>query len=130
MTDKHERGGHTPEPWEAVHDTCAMCREEGHEEFNFSPGPETGHHGAIEGRANARRIVACVNALAGVPTETLEQEVPPDSPAGVARVAQDRADAAEALLVEALNSPITSGKALKTALLRERIRAFLEARKQ
>lgn len=46
--------------------------------------------------ANARRIVACVNALAGVPTETLEQECT------VAASLKARADASEAALERAV----------------------------
>ena len=56
MADKH-----TPTPWATEVDTCAKCREEGTEEFIFSPGPDTGLHGAVCGRADAEFIVRAVN---------------------------------------------------------------------
>jgi hypothetical protein len=59
---------HTREPWQKnhddifvggdIHDVVASC----HFDDNH------------DGRANARRIVACVNACAEFPTETLEQK--------------------------------------------------------
>jgi hypothetical protein len=45
----------------------------------------TGHHGD-EQKANTRRIVACVNACAGIPTDTLET-IPSWSSAGVKTLA-------------------------------------------
>ena len=61
---------HTPEPWEAFTDCpgecCWMIRtvedSEGHSELIASP--ETSEE-------NARRIVACVNALAGLSIESI-----------------------------------------------------------
>ena len=63
---------HTPEPWEIQHDTCAFCRQADRQEFVFNPGPSTGLHGAIVGRADAERIVACVNACAGINPEAIQ----------------------------------------------------------
>lgn len=43
------------------------------------------------GKANARRIVACVNACAGIPTENLEAARMNDAFAEILRAAADRA---------------------------------------
>ena len=72
MTDKH-----TPTPW-AIADKYGPCNvtaaggrsicSTGGYSDNFSD-PETR---VAENAANARRIVACVNALSGTPTESIE----------------------------------------------------------
>jgi hypothetical protein len=61
MTPKH-----TPEPWTAKGYTlhAADGRRLNNDYTRVS---------VDEMRANARRIVACVNALAGIPTEALEE---------------------------------------------------------
>ena len=67
---------HTPEPWGYVEN---LSGSENHKGFRLHgasnwyfaevyPVDEDG----TEGRANARRIVACVNACKGIPTEKLE----------------------------------------------------------
>lgn len=65
---------HSPEPWvanECGADEFFICEE--------SPPGETGKDtgwgkqiGEVDGKANARRIVACVNACKGFSTEELE----------------------------------------------------------
>lgn len=66
---------HTKEPWRFISD--------GNDEYSIMPGGDwyiaTTHDGVFgepTAEANARRIVACVNACAGIPLERLEQ-VPP-----------------------------------------------------
>ena len=61
--------GHSPEPWEVT--------EVGAGEYfivKFEPGGDGWEHsvGEIDREADARRIVACVNACKNVPTEALE----------------------------------------------------------
>lgn len=84
---------HTPEPWiSAEYDGRhieIMSALDTH--IIFFPRTQLGI-------ANARRIVACVNACQGVATEFLEQNPAPDSPATLMRAAQSRADEAERLL--------------------------------
>ena len=58
---------HTPEPWNGKEIRISIPEME---RLNVSVA-FTGR--GIESDANARRIVACVNALAGVPTEWLEK---------------------------------------------------------
>lgn len=53
---------HTPEPWEAY---------EGEEGYGIT-SVCGGYYGDIENEADARRIVACVNACAGIDTDVLE----------------------------------------------------------
>jgi len=62
---------HTPEPW--------ICRDNQHYNIGTSEGYaiadmafEYSSLGQEELKANARRIVACVNACAGIPTDQLE----------------------------------------------------------
>jgi hypothetical protein len=55
------RNGHTPEPWENS-GTVVYLGNDGEFDLANCPSPE----------ANARRIVACVNACAGSSTEWLE----------------------------------------------------------
>lgn len=52
---------HTKEPWQAVGTVVFMGANEGGFDIRDCPSPE----------ANARRIVVCVNACAGIPTEKL-----------------------------------------------------------
>ena len=69
---------HTKEPWFEV-ETESDVIEITNDERNGAIVPiaevSTGFNGriGIEQEANARRIVACVNACAGIPTEVLEQ---------------------------------------------------------
>jgi hypothetical protein len=84
---------HTPEPWEPVapihgldirindsdpltdvpaHIRRVYVNEEGERCTRIIAGISNGD--SDEGAANARRIVACVNACAGLPTEKLEME--------------------------------------------------------
>lgn len=62
---------HTPEPWHIarneISETIFYCRGL-HSETATTYGDKDG--------ANARRIVACVNACAGISTETLEAAPP------------------------------------------------------
>lgn len=71
--------GHTKEPWyfderntcvSPVHDKdleiCAI------QPIDLDPRKQRWYHFGCESTANASRIVACVNACAGVPNETLD----------------------------------------------------------
>lgn len=69
---------HTPEPWHApglaeIHDSghrvIALLSDVDPVQEELRPSPST-----AEGDANARRIVACVNACAGMPTWKLERD--------------------------------------------------------
>ena len=87
---------HTPEPWKAV------FRGEEYALGIDAKGP-SGWVGDVSlalgvGAANARRIVACVNACEGVPTNLLE-EIPAFEAAGVATVRSLR-DQRDALAAE------------------------------
>ena len=75
---------HTPEPWQLLPEECDRpyirirgtvlgCR---YKIANvITPFYEGAHHReAEETRANARRIVACVNACRGLPTDELERK--------------------------------------------------------
>ena len=79
-----EMGEHTQEPWRISRNNDVV------DPWGSPVGLYRPH--------NMPRIVACVNACRGVETADLVQDVPPDSPAGIARKAVKRADAAEALL--------------------------------
>lgn len=65
---------HTPGPWHIDFDDCEADIHSG-----FGMVAKTMGHGKEqddEGRANARRIAACVNACEGVRTEHLENNLP------------------------------------------------------
>ena len=58
---------HTPEPWKSI-------EEQFHGEvMNFIGDKDGGTIGEIYTKDDASRIVACVNACAGLPTEVLER---------------------------------------------------------
>jgi hypothetical protein len=59
---------HTPEPW---HSGCRQIEDDN----GVLIANLTGWKGDAESKANARRIVACVNACKGIKTESLEMEV-------------------------------------------------------
>jgi hypothetical protein len=65
---------HTPEPWTAeYHETAKRWYvDSGGNPGQFQLRP-TSYMGAAEMDANARRIVACVNACKGIPTSVLEE---------------------------------------------------------
>lgn len=73
------KAAHTPEPWSTKPSfknkelTCIQARDE-HGAYDIAVcDPDYQNEFPVDtGRANARRIVACVNALVGVPTEVLE----------------------------------------------------------
>lgn len=63
-------GNHTPEPWRASN-TCEL--DSGRVVQTVMRGDDTlADVFSTDAKANARRIVACVNACAGIPTEHLE----------------------------------------------------------
>lgn len=69
MTEVEEKVQHTPEPW-ALRDES----QKGHGFSIYSPqspywSSEVAHY---IGEKDAKRIIACVNACAGIPTEALE----------------------------------------------------------
>lgn len=67
---------HTKEPWEWLEHKFNSPPFEGtldHECGIYPPDGEIGPVAIASGKADARRIVACVNACAGVTTEELEQ---------------------------------------------------------
>lgn len=62
---------HTKEPWKVNGDEVGYISDNDDQSFGmFCPV------GVIYEPANARRIVACVNACAGIPSERLEQMPP------------------------------------------------------
>lgn len=63
---------HTPEPWKIGAYGMVVARGE-HGGIVIADVPRTDGDPAAE--ANARRIVACVNALAGIPIEAIESGV-------------------------------------------------------
>jgi hypothetical protein len=70
---------HTPEPWKIVEhnwEHTGIYPESGHRiavcEINPEVDENTQERYEAINDANARRIVACVNACAGIPTEVLE----------------------------------------------------------
>ena len=71
---------HTPEPWRYVemYEECIpkvlATGPTGYPECTASV--PVWRRNIKEANANARRIVACVNACAGIPTEALEQFLP------------------------------------------------------
>ena len=64
--------GHTPEPWFYQENADAythIIRATAKPQLILASGPQSSKGDAM---ANMRRIVACVNACAGIPTEALE----------------------------------------------------------
>jgi hypothetical protein len=84
LTHLHTDGGlimaeHTKEPWHVNHDRPDDAKSQ----LSISNGDAriianvvtfARTHGLDGGKENARRIVACVNACAGIPTEDLEAD--------------------------------------------------------
>jgi hypothetical protein len=66
MTQKH-----TPEPWKLYRNDQSVGDVVGHAVCDVWPRGDD-HIASEEGKANARRIVACVNACRGLPTDELE----------------------------------------------------------
>lgn len=81
---------HTPEPWKYTDDPSDGCCWTHHvETVARDPQMPDYAHGSvadISGEENARRIVACVNACAGIPTEALEAGVIGDAYAALSDV--------------------------------------------
>ncbi len=109
---------HTPEPWEWRDDQMATPNNP-IRQWTISPGvlianTNNGTPGgdAID-RANARRIVACVNALAGIPIEAIES--------GVVAELVKAADAIERYLRETPHHNATQAAALRAALAKHGI---------
>jgi hypothetical protein len=69
---------HTKGPWRVEEGIHQFCKEPGHAiKGNNTEGVNIiaflwTRHVEVEQEANARRIVACVNACEGIPTEALE----------------------------------------------------------
>ena len=130
LSDEMATGEHTPEPWRysaswhppvgnGPHDTDANGNIlwgyslSGSNEHGGHILPTLGHTHNFDSGANARRIIACVNACRGIETGVLEEtELGPElaSARGRATIAEsneskatERADDAEALLVQAGN---------------------------
>ncbi len=84
---------HTPEPWhlgtQLVTNLKICVRLEDGGEYVIA---DTNWNFPDDAKANARRIVACVNACAGVPTELLE-----DNPAPFSRLLEERDELLAAL---------------------------------
>lgn len=98
-------GEYTPEPWELFSKgTTIAVMDRSRKEIVHWAGFDSSHFRIKTQRANARRIVACVNACKGIETETLEQHEGELIEAHV--VAKDtanaRADASEAALERAV----------------------------
>ena len=147
MTDKHEREGHTAEPWKVFTSTDGM-KLLGVGQAKTAEGI-TDYRGGIwnwddkEGIANARRIVACVNACKAIGIEVLERRGL-GYLAGLSALLEEshaHADAAEALLEELAKQWLPAELEEHTGdtdadyeagyvACVEKARAFLEARKQ
>ena len=63
LTHAIDKNRHTPEPWTYGEDNDGWYLEKSGSQLAYQ----------VVDEADARRIVACVNALQGVPTEQLEQ---------------------------------------------------------
>jgi hypothetical protein len=63
---------HSPEPWKVVNDEL---QDANGEEVIFLTG-EWEIEGWTMAPQDLRRIIACVNACRGIPTEKLEQQLP------------------------------------------------------
>ena len=63
---------HTPEPWRTDAE-CGFPQDIHDSKGNLFLRCGSDFDNEIYGEANARRIVACVNACAGLPTEVLER---------------------------------------------------------
>ena len=67
--------GHTKEPWDWSEHKFNSAPFEGTLDAECGIYPPLGESGPVaiaSGKENARRIVACVNACAGIPTDDLE----------------------------------------------------------
>lgn len=81
IDEERTEGMHTPEPWKVDPDDRPGYEWNNHivsatdpnQTICFMTHDNTPEN--IEGEANARRIVACVNACKGIKTESLEMEV-------------------------------------------------------
>jgi hypothetical protein len=67
---------HTPEPWRIVNGVDVQSGPQGALAYVSTAGARG--RTLAEAHANGRRVVACVNALAGLPTESLEELEPGD----------------------------------------------------
>lgn len=64
---------HTPEPWQAIGEFIGTC-EDDYQTIAYAADHRNRKMRPLEQRkADARRIVACVNACAGIPTDKLER---------------------------------------------------------
>ena len=134
LSDEMATGEHTPEPW---HWRRGASPSDG--EYDYGIGAAINEHnhciaetfGRVDtnvrpdAEANARRIVACVNACRGIETADLVQDVPPDSPAGIARKAVKRADAAEGALKKISRGRPDNGRPLGGEFTRQLARKVL-----
>ena len=135
-------GEHTPEPWFINADNGTHVIRAGGDKAVTFASHSTFAANPKEGAANARRIVACVNACAGIETDILEKI---DDNAGILRAAdtvaseitkrlqaEARADAAEALLkrsADLINHPWKAGPKWAT-YRRESVGSFIDALKE
>jgi hypothetical protein len=71
MTAEQATETHTPEPWE-VRDGMVIKAVGDDGAYVAAAVRAPAGHSKEQADANARRIVACVNACAGIPTEDLE----------------------------------------------------------
>jgi len=85
---------HTKEPWEFDGSGGRWSLLQGDHEADI------GELGSAYSAANARRIVACVNACAGLSTEALESGALADLVKAVGCQEPDRAESAHAALLE------------------------------
>ena len=77
---------HTREPW--TQDGCRVLGQSIHGEPNGKVVAITGV--GLTRQADSRRIVACVNACAGIPTEELEGKMLADQQAALTEAERDR----------------------------------------
>ena len=87
--------------------------------------PKSEGGGLAVDREQAERLVACWDACRGIETADLVQDVPPDSPAGIARKAVKRADAAEGALKKISRGRPDNGRPLGGEFTRQLARKVL-----
>jgi len=95
---------HTKEPWIKDNHTGIPTNIFSEVGMRVARCDFDGDHESLEAQANARRIVACVNACIGIDTETLEA---PGSLAEIIRNRKSQFDELLAALTEAANDYIS-----------------------
>lgn len=91
---------HTQGPWEVVSGTTIEAQDHRGRGIWIGTVDSRGANDSFEDKANAARIVACVNACEGIPNEQLEREGVRRTKLGALRLERDEAVAGEATATE------------------------------